>query len=274
MTIDSLKQAARQFPDAARMPALFVGHGSPMNAIEDSDYSRAWESLGKSLPRPNAVLCVSAHWLTEGTFVHAAEKPRTIHDFWGFPQELYDVRYPCLGSPQRAEETRGLVLSTKVSSDLDWGIDHGTWSVLRRMYPNADVPVFQLSLDMAKTSAAHYAIGEELAALRDRGVLIVGSGNIVHNLGMIDFEETARAFPWAVEFDAAAKLLIEKGDHKALTTYEKLGHAAMLSIPAPDHYWPLLYTLAAAAKDDRITFPVEGISNASISMRTVLIGGK
>lgn len=274
MTIADLKQSTKNMPDAARMPVLFVGHGSPMNAVEDNAYSRAWADLGKTLPRPNAILCVSAHWLTEGTFVHVAEKPRTIHDFWGFPQELYDVRYPCPGSPNHAEETRATVRSTNVAADTDWGVDHGTWSVLRRMYPDADVPTFQLSLDMSKPSAAHYAIGKELASLRDRGVLIIGSGNLVHNLGMIDFDENARPFPWAAEFDSQAKALIEKGDHRSLTEYEKLGHAAQLSIPTPDHYWPLLYVLAAADMDEPISYPVEGLTNASISMRAVLIGQK
>ena len=270
--LDTLHAAAKKLPDAPRMPVLFVGHGSPMNAIEDNAFSRAWATLAAALPRPAAVLCVSAHWLTEGTFVHVAPQPRTIHDFWGFPKELYDVRYPCPGDPARAGETQALVTRAKVAADLDWGVDHGTWSVLRRMYPNADLPVFQLSLDMRKSAAEHYAIAAELSALRNRGVLIVGSGNLVHNLGMIDFDEHAKPFDWAVEFDAQAKALIEKGDHRALIAHEKLGHAADLAIPTPDHYWPLLYALALADENDAIRFPIEGIANGSISMRAVRIG--
>lgn len=203
--------------------------------------------------------------------MHGAEKPRTIHDFWGFPPELYAVRYPCPGDPGRAKETRKTVASAKVGWDLDWGVNHGTWSVLRRMYPEADVPVFQLSIDIAKPSAAHYAIGRELAPLRERGVLIVGSGNLVHNLGMIAFEEDAKPFDWAVEFDALAAALIAKGDHRKLTAYEKLGHAAALAIPTPDHYWPLLYALGAAG-EERASFPVEGIAQGSVGMRCVRFG--
>lgn len=251
---------------------MFVGHGNPMNAIETNRWSRAWEAMAEGLPRPRAVLCVSAHWLTEGSFVHGAERPRTIHDFWGFPPELYAVRYPCPGDPACAKETRKAVASAEVGWDLDWGVDHGTWSVLRRMYPEADVPVFQLSIDIAKPSAAHYAIGRELAPLRDRGVLIIGSGNLVHNLGMIAFDESAKPFDWAVEFDARAAALIVDGDHGKLTAYEKLGRAAALSIPTPDHYWPLLYALGAAGKDEPPAFPVEGIAQGSIGMRCVRFG--
>lgn len=254
------------------MPLLFVGHGNPMNAIETNRWSRAWESMAASLPRPDAILCVSAHWLTEGSFVHAAERPRTIHDFWGFPPELYAVRYACPGDPARAEEARKAVTSAEVGSDLDWGVDHGAWSVLRRMYPEADVPVFQLSLDIARPSAVHYAIGKELASLRERGILIVGSGNLVHNLGMVAYEEETEPFDWAVEFDALAASLIAKGDHRKLMAYEKLGHAAALSIPTPDHYWPLLYVLGAAGKEEVPSFPVEGIAQGSIGMRCVRFG--
>ncbi len=272
MRLKRFVSAARAAPSAPRMPLLFVGHGNPMNAIEDNRWSRAWEAMARGCPRPSAILCVSAHWLTDGTFVHGAKRPKTIHDFWGFPPELYAVRYPCPGDPARAKEARAAVASAKVGWDLDWGVDHGTWSVLRRMYPEADVPVFQLSVDIAKPAAHHYAIGRELAALRERGVLIVGSGNLVHNLGMIDCDEAAAPFDWAVEFDARAAGLVADGDHAKLLSYGKLGPSASLAVPTPDHYFPLLYVLGAAAKDERPSFPVEGIAQGSIGMRCVRFG--
>jgi 4,5-DOPA dioxygenase extradiol len=253
------------------MPALFVGHGSPMNGIEDNIFVRGWKTLGESLPRPTAILAISAHWLTEGTFVHIAEKPKTIHDFWGFPKELYDINYPCPGAPAYAKAAQTLIANTQVETDMDWGIDHGTWIVLHRMFPLADIPVFQMSIDISKPGQFHYELGRELAALREKGVLIMGSGNIVHNLGRIDFNEDAKTFDWASEFDGIAKTLIKKGDHKALIDYGTLGHTAALAIPTPDHYWPLLYTLGLQAKNEEATFPIEGITHGSISMRSVLI---
>lgn len=259
-------------PKTKRMPALFVGHGSPMNGIEDNAFSLGWETLGKSLPKPVAILSISAHWLTRGTEVHIAEHPRTIHDFWGFPKQLYDLNYPCPGSPVYANATREAVTGTVVRPDIDWGIDHGTWIVLHRMYPAAEIPVFQMSIDMTRSHKEHYALAKELAILRRRGVLILGSGNIVHNLSMIDFNEGAREFAWAADFDNAAKDLILKHDHTTLLNYEGLGHAAALSIPTPDHYWPLLYILGLEEEDEGPSFPVEGIAHGSISMRSVLIG--
>lgn len=259
-------------PETPRMPLVFVGHGSPMNGIEDNQFVRGWQSLGKALPRPTAILSISAHWLTHGTEVHVAERPRTIHDFWGFPKELYDLLYPCPGAPTFAEATRSIVTSVTIGEDYDWGIDHGTWIVLHRMYPNADIPVFQMSIDMTRSHQQHYELAKELAVLRRRGVLILGSGNIVHNLGEIDFNEDAETFPWAADFDGKARHLIEKHDHTALINYEKLGHAAQLAIPTPEHYWPLLYILGLQEEDEGATFPIEGISHGSISMRCVRIG--
>lgn len=271
MTLKEFAQVTDAFPSTLRMPVIFVGHGSPMNGIEDNAFSRGWKTLGDSLPRPLAILAISAHWLTEGTFVHVAEKPKTIHDFWGFPKELYDLTYPCPGTPVYAKAAQALIATTRVETDLDWGIDHGTWIVLHRMFPEADIPVFQMSIDMSKSAQFHYELGRELAALREKGVLIMGSGNIVHNLGRINFNEDASIFDWAAEFDETAKALIAKGDHAALIDHEALGHAAALAIPIPDHYWPLLYTLGLQAKNEEVSFPIEGITHGSISMRSVLI---
>lgn len=265
-------EALTALPETARMPLLFVGHGSPMNGIEDNVYVQGWEKLGKSIPKPLAILSVSAHWLTHGTEVHIAEKPRTIHDFWGFPKELYDIVYQCPGSPNYAEAAKEIITGTSVHRDNDWGIDHGTWIVLHRMYPDANIPTFQMSIDMTRSHKEHYELAKELARLRKRGVLILGSGNIVHNLGEIDFNENAQIFPWAADFDGTAKDLLMQRDHAALMNYEKLGHAAALAIPTPEHYWPLLYILGLQEDDEGVSFPIEGIAHGSISMRCVLIG--
>lgn len=271
MTLREFITHTDTLPSTPRMPALFVGHGSPMNAIEDNTFARGWNKLGKALPRPAAILAISAHWLTEGTFVHVAPKPKTIHDFWGFPKELYDMNYPALGAPDIARTVTTMSMPTRITPDTDWGIDHGTWIVLHRMYPDADIPVFQLSIDMSQPSQFHYELGQALAPLREKGVLIMGSGNIVHNLGNISFEEDAQPFDWAVEFDTTAKMLLERGDAPSLIAHEKLGHAAALAIPTPDHYWPLLYTLGLRSKDEPLSFPIEGIAHGSISMRAVQI---
>lgn len=254
-----------------RMPVLFVGHGSPMNGIEDNAYSRSWQALGSRMPRPRAVLSVSAHWLTEGTFVHVGEQPATIHDFWGFPRELYNVRYECAGSPGLADRVISLVKETEIGRDRDWGLDHGTWVPLKRMLPAADVPVVQLSIDISRPSLFHYNLGRELAALRYEDVLIMGSGNIVHNLGRVSFEPDAEPYDWAVGFDELVRELIESGGHRALIDYENLGDQAALAIPTPDHYWPLLYVLGLQEDGDVAEFPVEGIAHGSVSMRAVLL---
>lgn len=271
MTERELLAKLSDLPETRRMPTLFVGHGSPMNGIEENAFVHGWKTLGNELPRPLAILSISAHWLTRGTEVHVAAKPRTIHDFWGFPKELYDLAYPCPGSPEYAAATIETVTTRRIQADREWGVDHGTWIVLHRMYPDANIPVFQMSIDMTRSHKEHYALAKELSLLRRRGVLIMGSGNIVHNLGMIDFSEEASVFPWAADFDGITKELIMKRDHAALTSYEKLGHAAALAIPTPDHYWPLLYILGLQESDEGATFPVEGIAHGSISMRCVLI---
>lgn len=253
-----------------KMPVLFVGHGSPTNAIEENEFSRAWADAGNSMPRPRAVLCISAHWETNGTQVTVTEQPGTIHDFYGFPRPLYEVSYPVPGAPELAHRVREIVRGARVRFDSDRGLDHGAWSVLRRMFPEADIPVVQLSLDRAKEPAFHYELGKELAGLRSEGVLIVGSGNIVHNLGVIVWEDTA--YDWAVEFDETVKRLILSEGHDAIVHYPDLGRAARLSVPTNEHFLPLLYVLALQEKGDGIRFFTDRVTLGSISMRSLRIG--
>jgi 4,5-DOPA dioxygenase extradiol len=253
-----------------RMPLLFVGHGSPMNAIEDNEFSRSWIALGEALPRPKAILCVSAHWESRGSQITAMEKPRTIYDFYGFPPELYAVTYPAPGSLELAGRVRTLVGGKGIAPDLAWGLDHGTWSVLSRLFPNKDVPVVQLSLDVKKNSQAHYDLGRTLQPLRDEGILIIGSGNIVHNLRLVVFEDTA--YDWAVSFDARVKQWILDDDHEPLIHYEKLGREAALAINSAEHYKPLLYVLGAMEPGEPVKFFAEKVWGGSVSMRTVRFG--
>ncbi len=256
-------------PDTS-MPVLFVGHGSPMNAIEENEFSLAWRKAAIEIPAPTAILCVSAHWETRGTQVTAMEKPRTIHDFYGFPQELFAKQYPAPGSPQLAERVIGLVKGSQVTADTSWGLDHGTWSVLCRMYPEANVPVLQLSLDRTVEAEAHYQLGKELSALRREGVLIVGSGNIVHNLRMMVWEDTA--FDWAIEYDGKVRDWILQGDHAPIIHYEKSGRPAMLAVNSAEHYLPLLYVLGLQEKGEPVSFFADKLWGGSISMRCVRVG--
>lgn len=251
------------------MPAVFIGHGSPMNAIEDTEFSGAWERLGRTLSRPEAILCISAHWETIGTRVTAMSHPRTIHDFGGFPKALFDVEYPAAGCPPLAERIRQLA-PVPVTMDGEWGLDHGAWSVLCRMYPGADVPVVQLSLDRALTPARHYELGRSLGALRQEGVLIVGSGNIVHNLGALVWGNTAS--DWAVEFDRRVRNLILAGDHDALIGFTELGPAARLAVPTAEHFLPLLYILALGSPGEAVSFFAESVTLGTISMRSIILG--
>ena len=267
-----LDAGAAPAPRGDRMPVLFVGHGSPMNAIADNAFSRAWAEMGARLARPRAILCVSAHWETSGPMVTAMERPRTIHDFYGFPPELQQKTYPAPGSPALAAETAGLVTKAPVGLDQRWGLDHGTWSVLARMFPRADVPVLQLSLDQTRGPAGHYALARELRPLRDRGVLIVGSGNVVHNLGRLDRRLADGGFDWAVEFDARVRERIDRGDHQGLVEYEALGRAAKLSVPTSEHYLPLLYALAVNDEGEPIAYFNDAMTMGAISMRSLLIG--
>lgn len=251
------------------LPALFIGHGSPMNAIEDNEFSQAWEALGKTLPRPEAILCISAHWETHGTQATAMDTPRTIHDFYGFPKELFAKTYPAPGSPALAAMLQETLAGTTVKADQDWGLDHGAWSVLCRLYPQADVPVVQLSLDRALSPEAHYALGQALRPLRRRGVLVVGSGNMVHNLGRMVWQEGA--FDWALDFDRTLERLILAGDHAPIIHYEDLGTPARLSIPTNEHFLPLLYILALQEPNEQVEFFAQKVTYGAISMRGVKI---
>lgn len=258
-----------------KLPVLFIGHGSPMNGIEDNEFSQTWSKMGKGMTRPKAVIVVSAHWLTRGTHITAMEDPKTIHDFGGFPQELFDVQYPAKGNPELAKETAKLITSTQVGLDHDWGLDHGTWTVVRHMYPNADIPVLQLSIDYSKPASYHYELAKQLSLLRKKGVLIIGSGNMVHNLRMIDWRklnEPDYGFDWAIEMNNVFKEKITDGNHKALMDYENLNKAAKLAIPTPDHYYPLMYILGLQDNKDDLSFFNDKMVGGSLNMTSVKIG--
>lgn len=257
------------------MPVLFIGHGSPMNGIEDNEFSRSWSKYGKEIPQPKAVLVVSAHWLTNGTYVTAMDNPKTIHDFGGFPKELFDVQYPAKGSLEVAQDTQKIITSTNVHLDHDWGLDHGTWTVVRHMYPNADIPVLQLSIDYNKPASYHYNLAKELLQLRRKGVLIIGSGNMVHNLRMVAWDKLNvdnYGFDWTQEMNVIFKEKISKGDHQALIEYEKLNKAALMAIPTPDHYYPMLYALALQTSNDAVEFFNDKAVGGSLTMTSVKIG--
>jgi 4,5-DOPA dioxygenase extradiol len=271
LKVSDLKKISDDFPATDKMPVMFVGHGNPMNAILDNSITRGWAQSVKHLPAPKAILCVSAHWETQGSWVTAMDHPRTIHDFYGFPKALHEVEYPASGAPQYARLVKDTVKGADVREDYTWGLDHGTWSILSKMYPNANIPVFQLSLNRQFNPDRHYALARELAPLRTKGVLIVGSGNIVHNLRMADLHDDT-PYPWASEFDALSKKLIESQAHDQLINYQKLGTAAQLSIPTPEHYLPLLYTLALQERGDDLKFFNEEMVFRSGSMRSVMIG--
>lgn len=272
------ERVAAQAPGrpARRMPVLFIGHGSPMNALQDNPFTRHLNRLGQTLARPVAILVVSAHWLTPGrTLVGVQAQPRTIHDFEGFPDALQRMQYPARGALASAQEAIGAVTSVPVAGSEDWGLDHGTWTVLHHLYPKADVPVFQLSIDYPRPGRHHYAIGQELAALRERGVLIVGSGNVVHNLratvqGAGDGLMASR--PWAQAFDTAVQRALESRDDAALIDYPRLDASASMAVPTPDHYWPFLYALGAAGRDARTVTTYAGFQAGTISMRCLTWG--
>jgi 4,5-DOPA dioxygenase extradiol len=256
------------------MPVFFIGHGSPMNAIEENEFVREWIEIGKSLPWPNAILCISAHWETRGTFVTAMEKPTTIHDFGGFPRALFDVQYPAPGSPELARETKSIIKKTEVGLDDKWGLDHGTWTVIKHLYPEADVPVIQLSLDYYQTPQYHYDLAKELASLRNKGVLIIGSGNMVHNLGMVDWGKLNTdnyGYDWAQEAREKMKDYIVNGDHQSLINYKSQGRAFKLSIPTPEHFLPLLYALALREEGEKVSFFNDKTVAGSLAMTSVRI---
>lgn len=256
-----------------KMPVIFLGHGSPMNALADNTWTRALQKLGKTLPRPRALLVISAHWMTRGIWVTHMQNPRTIHDFYGFPKELFEIQYPAPGSPELAETVQGLVADPEISpDDSEWGLDHGTWSVLKHVFPEAQIPVVQLSLDIAKPPEFHYQLGQKLQALREQGVLILGSGNIVHNLRRLDWSPQAAPMAWAVEFDQWVKGRAEARDFNSLVIDYSKTEAGRLSVPTPDHYFPLLYILGAAQPQDELHFDVNEIQHGSIAMRSFRFG--
>ncbi len=270
MDLRSLQKLSESFSNTPLMPVLFVGHGSPMNAIEDNVYSRSWAQMGKNLPLPHAILCISAHWQTQGTKVTAMQNPRTIHDFGGFPEALNTAQYPAPGAPEYAYMVKKAVGTTSVEMDHDWGLDHGTWSVLKSMYPKADIPTFQLSMDYQMSPQQHYELGKELAPLRLKGVLIMGSGNIVHNLRLSRFDMPT-AYDWAIEFDTKVAELINNNDHKSLINYQNLGEAAKLSIPTNEHYLPMLYVLALQESGEQLEFSNTDNIFGAMSMRSFMI---
>ncbi|MFC2064856.1 4,5-DOPA dioxygenase extradiol [Chloroflexota bacterium] len=253
-----------------RMPAMFFGHGNPMNAIEDNEFSQAWMQASVNLPVPRAIVCISAHWQTVGTEVTTSSKPITIHDFSGFPDEMYDLQYPAPGSPQLADEIFSVIKSTKVRTNQDRGLDHGAWSVLMRLFPGANIPVVQLSLDQTQGSQFHYELGSQLKQLREKDVLVIGSGNIVHNLNLMVWRDTA--FEWAQEFDSQVKGWITTDEHQPIIHYEKHGEPAFLSVNTGEHYEPLLYILGLKEPGEPVQFFTEKIWGGSISMRSMRIG--
>jgi len=275
-SLNEFKSFTNALPDLNfLMPVLFVGHGSPMNGIEDNEFSRRWTSIAKEIPTPTAVLVISAHWFTKGTSITAMDFPKTIHDFGGFPEALYQVQYPAPGNPVLAKETASLIQSTHVELDHDWGLDHGTWTIVRHMYPEANIPVLQLSIDYSKPPSFHYELAKELFALRKKGVLIIGSGNMVHNLRMVAWDKLngpAYGYDWALHMNQTFKDFILHKDHQPLIHYDQLGREAMLAIPTPEHYLPLLYTLGLQDKNDPIDFFNDQPVGGSLTMTSVKIG--
>ncbi len=274
MKINDIIKVTEPYTTTEEMPLLFVGHGSPMNAIEENEFVTAWRNIGKTISKPTAILCISAHWETKGTFVTTTEKPETIHDFGGFPRELFEVQYPAQGSPQLAKETKDLINKTTVGLDTKWGLDHGCWSVVSRIYPKADVPIVQLSLDYSQSPQYHYELAKELASLRKKGVLIIGSGNIVHNLGMVAWDklnEPEYGYDWAKEASDKVKKLILANDHKQLINYTSLGKEVAMAVPSPEHYLPLLYILALKKENEKVSLFNDKLVAGSLSMTALKI---
>lgn len=272
MGLQALANISKTWKETEKMPVLFLGHGNPMNAIEENSFVKGFRKIGGTIQKPKAILCISAHWETKGTFVTAMENPRTIHDFGGFPKQLFDVEYPALGSPELAIQTQNIVQKTRIELDHEWGLDHGAWSVIKHLYPNADVPIIQMSLDYTKPAQYHFELAQELFALRKKGVLIVGSGNIVHNLRMIAWDKLngePYAFDWAIEANEKIKSHILKEDFTSLINYQKQGKAFDLAIPTPEHYLPLIYTLALKDKGDSTTIFNDQPVGGSLSMTSI-----
>ncbi len=272
--LSTLFSQSELFPKSERMPVLFLGHGSPMNAIEENEFVLGFKNIAKTLPKPNAILCISAHWFTNGTKVTAMEIPKTIHDFGGFPKELFEVQYPAKGSPILAKETKEILMPTKVELDEQWGLDHGAWSVIKHLYPDANIPVIQLSIDYTKPASYHFDLAEKLNALRNQGILIIGSGNIVHNLALIDFpnfDKDNYGFDWAIEARQTINNYLLTDNFNPLIHYEKLGKAIELAIPSPDHYLPLIYSIGLKQKGETISLFNDKLLAGSLSMTSFKI---
>jgi 4,5-DOPA dioxygenase extradiol len=275
MRLNEINKVTGSYNSEEKMPVLFLGHGSPMNAIEENVFVTGWRNIGKTLPRPSAILCISAHWETRGTCVTAMDKPATIHDFGGFPRALFEVEYPAPGSPDLAKETKSIIKKTAVVLDDKWGLDHGSWSVIKNLYPEADVPVIQLSLDYYQSPQYHYDLAKELSSLRKKGVLIIGSGNIVHNLGLVNWrkiDEPGFGYDWAVEANEKIKKCILSNDHKTLIDYKSQGRELNLAIPTPDHFLPLLYSLALKEENEIVNVFNDMAVGGSLSMTSIKIG--
>jgi len=275
MNINSLNNLNHSTGSTGRMPVLFVGHGSPMYAIEENEFTRTWQKLGGSIPIPKAILCISAHWETRGTQVTSMQKPPTIHDFGGFPRELYEIQYPAPGDPELAKEAIEALSGTKVVADEKWGLDHGAWSVIRRMYPTAEIPVIEMSIDYNKSPEEHYELSKELALFRDKGVLIIGSGNIVHNLQKVDWDKDPNeefGFDWALEANDMFKKLIMQNKHKDLIDYRLLGKEVQMAVPTADHYIPMLYALALKKENEELSFFNDKAVMGSLTMTSFKIG--
>ena len=274
MNLKDLNKMTATMSNTEKMPVLFLGHGSPMNAIEENEFVANFRRLGNELVRPNAILCISAHWETNGTYVTAMQNPPTIHDFGGFPQELFEVQYPAPGSPQLAKQTKAIITKTNVGLDYKGGLDHGAWSVIKHLYPNADIPVIQMSIDYTQPAKYHYELAKELNSLRTKGVLIVGSGNMVHNLRMVSWKRLNEvyAYDWTIEANEKMKDFIVSEDHKSLIDFKSQGKAFELAIPTPEHYMPLIYTLALKTKNEEITIFNDKPVGGSLTMTSVKIG--
>jgi 4,5-DOPA dioxygenase extradiol len=273
-TLNDLHKISGSFSNTEKMPVLFLGHGSPMNAIEENQFVTGFRNMAKTLPKPNAILCISAHWFTSGTKVTAMEIPRTIHDFGGFPPELFAVQYPAKGSPELAQATQELLLPNAVELDEHWGLDHGAWSVIKHLYPDADIPVIQLSIDYTKSGQYHFELAQKLSALRSKGILIIGSGNIVHNLRLVDFKNINTdnyGFDWAIEARSTINNYLLDGNFQPLIDYEKQNKAFQLAIPTPDHYLPLIYTLGLKDKSEELSLFNDKLVAGSLSMTSVKI---
>lgn len=275
MDLNDLSKMSASMENTPKMPVLFLGHGSPMNAIEENEFVQGFRKVATQIPEPKAIVCISAHWETNGTFVTAMQNPPTIHDFGGFPQALFDVQYPAPGSPELAVRTKELIHSTNVVLDQSWGLDHGAWSVIRHLYPNANIPVIQMSIDYNKVPKYHYELGQQIKLLREKGILIIGSGNIVHNLRMVDWRNintSGSGYDWAIEADEKMKKFILDQNHTALINFRSQGRVFDLAIPTPEHYLPLLYVLGLKDSDESVSLFNDNTLGGSLSMTSVKIG--